>query len=77
MSSKNLNILINRCITDREFRHLLLTCPLEVVEQYELETDEREFLLSVKADNLHEVVTKLYDAGLVKNPGRASPPKFD
>ena len=72
MSSKNLNSLINRCITNREFRHLLLTCPLEVVAQYDLDTSERDFLLNVKADNLHEVVTKLYEAGLVKDTGRTS-----
>ena len=72
MSSKNLNILINRCITDREFRHLLLTCPSEVVVQYELEADERDFLLNVKANTLQEVVTRLCEAGLVKEAGRTS-----
>jgi hypothetical protein len=56
MSSKALRLLLNRSLTDQEFRELLVRQPEEVLKNYNLRQSERQAILSFCAATFKDLV---------------------
>lgn len=65
MASQTLLLLLNRCITDKKFRTLLLRNPQEAVQNYDLPAVERQALMDITATDLVDLANKLADLGLI------------
>jgi|GEM_PF-2549478 len=68
MSSKSLKLILNRCITDKEFCQLLLEQRREAIKGYDLLPAERDALLRIHCQSFKELVAGLYKRGLIGDP---------
>ncbi len=73
MSREAIEQMVGRAIVDREFRTLLLACPLQAAESYELTEFERRLLGQIGANGLDEFARQLeYGLSVLPLPERYS-----
>jgi hypothetical protein len=60
MSDRTLNDIVCLAVIDGKFRHSLLTDVANVVEEFDLDAEERHILQAIKADSVAEFAQNLH-----------------
>jgi len=69
MSDHTLNDIMCLALTDSKFRHGLLTDVANAVEEFDLDSEEREMLRAVKADSVTGFAQRLHTWMLERDRG--------